>query len=67
MNKLPVGLGQNIIAYYASADREYFCLKTPLENASDSDIATSHAGCSAICSKAGINNLGSKDYAVCSD
>lgn len=69
MSKLPVGLGTNVIGYFASADGDYYCIKTTLENASDPDISASYLGCSAICSQTslGLNGLKSTEYAVCSD
>ena len=65
MNKFPTGLGNNNIAYYSDGD-ERFCIKTTLENLSDSDMATSFTACNTTCTALGIT-LKTTEYAVCSD
>lgn len=67
MSKLPTGLGNNTIAYYYSALTDTFCVKTDLENASDTDIAASWSSCNTVCSPLIGRNLQNQDYAVCSD
>lgn len=65
MNKFPTGLGDNTIAYYSDGD-EHFCVKTTLENASDTDMAKSYSACSSICTLSGIT-IKNTEYSVCSD
>lgn len=65
MNKLPVGLGNNTIAYYSDGNEKY-CIKTTLENASDADTTTSYAGCSTACGAVSAG-LKTTEYSVCSD
>lgn len=67
MNKLPSGLGSNTIAYYYSSTSDVYCIKTDLENASDSDIAGSKTQCNSICNPLIGRDLRSPEYAVCSD
>lgn len=61
MSKFPGELGSSMFYYQVSSGAD-FCLKGSLENASDSDIATSWTRCSGKCS-----GLSGTDYAVCSE
>ncbi len=66
MKKFPSSLGSDpisMMSYYSSGGDD-FCLKVPLENAADGDIATSQSRCSAAC---GTNCVGTKDYCTCAD
>lgn len=60
MTKFPGELGSSM--FYSVDVNGNFCLKVSLENASDSEIASSRARCSAIC-----GSLTGTDYAVCSE
>ena len=66
MNALPDGLGTNGISY-RSDNADKYCIKTVLDNLSDSDITTSHAGCASICSSLGVNLISTKEYAICAN
>jgi prepilin-type N-terminal cleavage/methylation domain-containing protein len=61
MTKFPAELG-SIMFYYQTNSGADFCLKGSLENASDSDIATSWTRCASKCT-----GLSGTDYAVCSE
>lgn len=64
MKKFPSEFGSSMY-YYEIPDTvgNDFCLKVPLDNASDGDIAASQARCAGACS--GL--VSGTDYAVCSD
>lgn len=66
MTKLPSEFGSAMFYY---SDGTNFLLKVTLENLSDSDIATSYSRCNATYKLImGVgSNLGSTDYAVCSE
>lgn len=61
MTKFPGELGSSIFYYQVNSGADY-CLKAGLENASDSDIASSWTRCTAKC-----GGLSGTDYAVCSE
>ncbi len=63
MKKFPAELGSRMF-YYQAASTDDFCLKVALENAADSDIATSKSRCSTSC---GTNCNGTSDFCVCAD
>jgi len=60
MTKFPGELGTSM--FYSVDVNGNFCLKASLENASDSEIASSWSRCGAIC-----GSLTGTDYAVCSE
>lgn len=62
MKKFPSGFGTTMF-YYRSASGDDFCLRVPLENASDGDIVASQARCATACGA----NISGNDYAVCAD
>lgn len=62
MSKLPAEMGSSMY-YYQRASGNNFCLKIPLDNASDSDIAASQARCASVCT--GLYSA--SDYVVCAD
>ncbi len=61
MTQFPGEYGTSIFYYQVNSGAD-FCLKTTLENVSDSDIALSQSRCSSKCSA-----LSGADYAVCSE
>lgn len=61
MTKFPGELGTAMFYYQRNSGAD-FCLKGSLENASDSEIATSWTRCAATCT-----GLSGTDYAVCSE
>lgn len=63
MKKFPSDLGTSMY-YYLATGGDDFCLKVPLENKSDSDIAASQARCNTAC---GANCAGVTDYCTCAD
>lgn len=64
MKKFPSEFGSSMY-YYEVPDTvgRDFCLKVPLDNASDADIAASQARCASVCT--GLYS--STDYVVCAD
>ncbi len=64
MTKLPGDFGTSMWYYRVNSGAD-FCIKVSLENASDSDIDTSHLHCQSKCT--GSAALGNTDYAVCSE
>lgn len=61
-SKFPGELGSSMFYYQQSSGAD-FCLKVPLENASDSDIANSQAKCATVCT--GLYS--GTDYITCSE
>lgn len=61
MAQFPGEYGTTIFYYQVNSGAD-FCLKTTLENISDSDVQTSQARCATKCS-----GLSGADYAVCSE
>lgn len=64
MTKFPGELGSSMF-YFSNGTN--FCLTVTLENLSDSDLSSSASRCNTTCSPLIGGNLGSTDYAVCSD
>lgn len=64
MIKFPDDFAGGSLWYYQVNGGVDFCLKDTLENSSDSDIEASHVRCANKCQS---SNLGSSDYAVCSE
>lgn len=64
MTKFPGELGTSMLYF---SDGTNYCLTDTLENLSDSDLTTSYSRCNATCSPLRGGNLGSTDYAVCSE
>jgi general secretion pathway protein G len=62
MKKFPTELGSSMY-YYRISSGDDFCLKVPLDNASDGDIAASQSRCAGAC--AGLYSA--SDYVTCSD
>lgn len=62
MKKFPSEFGTSMYYYQVGSGND-FCLKDPLENKSDTDIATSQARCASACG----GNASGSDYAVCGD
>lgn len=62
MKRFPTDWGTSMF-YRRSGSADDFCLKVPLENASDSEIAVSQTRCTTSC--AGF--VSGTDYATCSD
>jgi general secretion pathway protein G len=69
MKKFPSELGSSMFYYEVPSDvGDDFCLKVPLDNASDSDIAASQARCGVGIPGGACYQLASgPDYAVCAD
>lgn len=68
MKKLPVDLGTAAIKYQAKTDRQEFCLKYPLSNASDPDLKVSKDRCNDICLAVfGAGGVATNEYVVCQD
>jgi len=65
MKKLPdySGTAFASLRYYQVNSGADFCLKWPLENRGDSDMATTQARCASLCT----NMCMSTDYCVCSE
>ncbi len=62
LTKLPGEFGSSMF-YWQRSSGEGFCLKVPLENASDGDIATSQSRCASVCT--GLYS--GTDYIACSE
>jgi len=62
MKKFPKELGTSM-SYYQRQGGDDFCLKVPLENPSDPDIASSQSRCESVCT--GV--YAGSDYVVCAD
>lgn len=62
MSVLPEEFGTSMFYYQKNSGTDY-CLKVPLENASDGDITTSQGRCAAICP----DTASGTDYIVCSE
>ena len=62
MSKLPGEFGTSMF-YYQKNSGEDFCIKVPLENASDADAGTSQGRCDAVCPFMASGS----DYIVCSE
>ncbi len=74
MKRLPsnISFGNNVDYYGVSSDGEQFCIKTPMENVSDPDIATSQRQCTSICAatmdaRPSAPTIESSSYLVCSN
>lgn len=65
MTKLPSELGTTMKYYQRNSGADY-CIKVPLENASDTDAAASRSRCAANCAASPVSPTGS-DYVVCSE
>ncbi|MDP1722083.1 MAG: prepilin-type N-terminal cleavage/methylation domain-containing protein [Candidatus Gottesmanbacteria bacterium] len=63
MKKFPSDLGSSMFYYPVASNTDDFCLKVPLDNASDAEIAKSQTKCATPCS----GKVSSTDYAVCAD
>lgn len=64
MAKFPGEMGTSML-YFSNGTN--YCLTVTLENLSDSDLATSYSRCNTVCSPLRGGDLGSTDYAVCSE
>ncbi|MBI5620690.1 type II secretion system protein [Candidatus Gottesmanbacteria bacterium] len=62
MKKLPSDFGTSMY-YYRGTNTDDFCLKVPLDNASDTEIAKSQTRCATPCS----GKVSGTDYAACAD
>lgn len=62
MNKFPAEFGTSMF-YYQKNNGVDFCLKVPLENASDGDTTTMQARCASLCADVASGT----DYVVCSE
>ncbi len=63
MKKFPGDLGVGTY-YFQGTSGEDFCLSTPLDNKSDSDIAVSQSRCASVC---GVNCNTVGRYCTCAD
>lgn len=63
MKKFPSDFGSSMYYYRQGTNTDDFCLKVPLDNASDGEIAKSQAKCATPCT----GKISSTDYAVCAD
>ncbi len=62
MKKFPSDFGSSMY-YYRGTNTDDFCLKVPLDNASDAEIAKSQTRCATPCT----GKVSGTDYAACSD
>ncbi len=62
MKKFPSELGSSMY-YYQRSSGDDFCLKVPLDNPSDPEIASSQSRCASVCT--GVYS--GSDYVVCAD
>ncbi len=62
MNQFPDEFGTSMYYYQKNSGTDY-CLKVPLENASDGDITTSQNRCASLC----LDDVSGTDYVVCSE
>lgn len=63
MKKFPSDFGTSMYYYRQGTDTDDFCLKVPLDNVSDTEIAKSQSKCATPCT----GKLSSTDYAACAD
>lgn len=63
MKKFPSDWGSSMYYYQQGSNTDDFCLKVPLDNASDGDIAKSQSRCATPCA----GKVSGSDYAVCAD
>jgi len=73
MKRFPsnITFGNNVDYYGVTSDGEDFCIKTPLENISDADIAASQKACTTTCANTADTRQGpvisTTSYLVCSN
>lgn len=63
MKKFPSDWAVSMFYYQLNANTDDYCLKVPLDNASDAEIAKSQAKCATPCT----GKVSGNDYAVCAD
>lgn len=63
MKKFPSDWGTSMYYYRQGTNTDDFCLKVPLDNASDTEIAKSQGRCATPCS----GKVSGNDYAACAD
>lgn len=63
MKKFPSDFGTSMYYYRQGTNTDDFCLKVPLDNASDPEIAKSQTKCATPCT----GKVSGSDYAVCAD
>lgn len=63
MKKFPSEWGVSMFYYQQGGNTDDFCLKVPLDNASDQDIAKSQARCATPCA----GKVSGSDYVLCAD
>lgn len=68
MKKFPSDLGWSMYYYPVEGNTDDFCLKVPMSNMSDPDIAKSQAKCGATVAGGPCHEkAGSTDFAICAD
>lgn len=68
MKKFPSDFGTSMYYYRLGTNTDDFCLKVPLDNASDPEIAKSQTKCgAAVVGGACYQKASGSDYAVCAD